>query len=149
MGKQILTPDRMQHYLRCILPMKRGMLVNAVSIIDKEMTPKQYEKINDSRVYDLAEKITVHIDSSFDEMFSGGRVEIRMKDGREFKASRASAHGSPFDPLSDSEIEKKFKDVALEVMNSKKVDRIIQTIWELEKIEDVSPFIRKFAADNK
>ncbi|NLC51933.1 MAG: MmgE/PrpD family protein [Firmicutes bacterium] len=125
------------------------MLVNAVSIIDKEMTPKQYEKINDPRVYDLAEKITVHIDSSFDEKFSGGRVEIRMKDGREFKASRAAAHGSLFDPLSDFEIEKKFKDVALDVMDPKKVDRIIQTVWELEKIEDVSPFIRKFAADNK
>lgn len=119
--------------------------VSAASVVDKEMTPKQYEKLNDKRIYDVAEKVSVHIDTYFDEKprREGGRVEIVMKNDKILKATRSIAHGHQNDPLTDSEIEAKFTAVAGNSLSKK----IIPTIWEFDKIKNISPFMRIFAKD--
>jgi 2-methylcitrate dehydratase len=127
--------------------------VHAASIVDREMTPKQYYKLTDQRIYELSEKITVHADPSFDATLTGGRSEITLRDGRVLKKSRPVAHGDaryPIrDPLSDAEIEKKFRAEAQEVMGNELVETIIKTVWRLEEVNNMASFGRMFAAQDR
>jgi len=90
----------------------------------------------------------VHPDPSFDETLTGGRSEITLKNGSVLKKSRPVAHGDARypvrDPLSDMEIEKKFKSEAQEVMDTELIDKIIKTVWKLEEVPDMASFARMF-----
>ncbi len=115
-----------------------SFFVNAASLIDKEMTPEQYLKLNNKRIYDLEEKITVSADPIFDDLLTGGKVIISMNDGSVYEAVKSVAHGDPTDPLTDSEIENKFK----AMVKGTNAQEIIDTIWELDKLKDISLLTR-------
>jgi 2-methylcitrate dehydratase PrpD len=47
------------------------------------------------------------------------------------------ATGSPENPMSDASLESKFRDLAGEVLNSSQVNKLLSTLWEIEKAPDL------------
>ena len=69
-----------------------------------------------------------------------GRVEVvlRLKDGNEFSKLVKVAKGDPENPLTAEEIESKFLDCAQFVFSRQDARRLLDMIFTLEQIEDIS-----------
>lgn len=109
---------------------------NAIAIIEREVRSNSAEprKFDDPVVLDLIEKIAVEVDSSLNTQ--AGISEIITKDGRRFRKRIDVPHGRGDDPLTDNEIEDKFKELASKYMRDTQVNHIIETIWNVDMLKD-------------
>jgi 2-methylcitrate dehydratase len=136
---------------------------NAVAIVDRWVGPasKDPSRFGDPRIVDLIEKMTVSGDPSWkpkrhglDKIYytySGfeGASEIVLKDGRRFQKTVTTPHGFGNDPLTDKELEDKFTDVARAYMSEKRMRDVIDTIWNLDKVTDMSQLMRLLVSETK
>jgi 2-methylcitrate dehydratase len=111
---------------------------NAIVIKERACGPDQFtqEKLNDPVVLDLIDRITVESDPTLPRLV--GISEIRTKDGRRFEKSAGAPHGMPEDPFSDQEIEEKFRIQSAKHMADGQSRKIVDTVWNLEKLSDMS-----------
>jgi 2-methylcitrate dehydratase PrpD len=112
---------------------------NALAIKERSFGPDSFrhEKFTDETVLDLIEKITVETDPSYPSYSFSGASEITTKDGRFFQKQVAMPHGFGNDPLTDQELEDKFSEMASKYMPQKQIKKIFDSIWNLEKMEDI------------
>ena len=112
--------------------------MTAIAIKDRAMGPEQFtpEKFVDPVVQDLIERITVEPDPGMSSKGFQGSSEIATKDGRHFIKRIDTPHGLGEDPLSDRELEDKFRKMASKYMGEPKIQRIINTVWNLDRIDD-------------
>jgi 2-methylcitrate dehydratase len=113
---------------------------NAIVIKERALGPEQLrpEKFNDPVVLELIEKITVVADPSLGgEFTSGGVSEITTNDGRRLEKRMDAPRGGFTDPLTDAEVEDKFKRTARLCMDAGKIEAIIDTVWNVDKLETV------------
>lgn len=67
------------------------------------------------------------------------RVEVTTKDGRKFdRWADENYRGSPHNPLSDDELECKFKDCAEGLLDDCRVQSLFDMVWKLEAQKDVT-----------
>lgn len=110
---------------------------NAIVIKERAFGPESIipEKFTDPVVLDLIEKITVEPDSSLPR--EAGISEIVTKDGRCFQKRVDTPHGFGDDPLTDKELEEKFRKMAAKHMDEEQVQKIIDIVWNTEKVDDM------------
>jgi 2-methylcitrate dehydratase len=111
----------------------------AMAIKERDFGPKSFEpnKFEDPVILDLIEKISVEFDPSIPEWSRQGISEITTKDGRFFQKHIKTPHGFDDDPLTDEELENKFSEMAIKFMSKDQIARLIDIIWNIEKIDDV------------
>ncbi len=92
--------------------------------------------INDPIVLSLLDKFTIVADKSFTASFpkdSIAEVEVITYDGKSFKVRVDHPKGEPENPLSDNELETKFRSLAcFSERNQKQADLIIDTVLDIE-----------------
>lgn len=112
---------------------------NAIAIKDRSFGPESIapEKFSDPVVLDLIEKITVEADPALPAQGGQGISEITTNDGRRFKHHIETPHGSHGDPLSDKEIEDKFREMAQKYMDDEQIQRLFDTVWNIENLADM------------
>ena len=113
---------------------------NAIAIKERAFGPEAFDprKFTDPVILDLIEKITIKPDLSIPE--HGHRVtsEITTKDGRQFQKCLENPHGMDDDPLTDEELEDKFRGMAAKYMGNGQIKKIIETVWNIESLDDAS-----------
>ena len=116
---------------------------NAMVIRDRDLTPDSYkpENYTDPVILDLIEKITVEADPNTPGLW-WGRSEITTKDGRVFQKRVDTIHGLGGDPLTDTEVEEKFRKMAIKYMSERQMKQIIDTVWNLEKLDDMGKLMK-------
>ena len=113
--------------------------VISVAIVDRAVTVEQFspEKLNDPQVKDLSNKIEYAIDPELPQLFSAGAVEITTLNGDTYTCQVDVPKGKPSNPMSDPEVEEKFRMMATKLLDDQQVRDCVNTIWNLEKISDV------------
>jgi hypothetical protein len=71
-----------------------------------------------------------------------GRVTIQLASGERLEEIVTDAKGSLTDPLSDRAIEAKLRDCARLGKSDWDVDRIIDRVWRIDTLDDVSSLMR-------
>jgi 2-methylcitrate dehydratase len=74
-------------------------------------------------------------------------VNITTTDGRKFLKQLDYPKGDPRNPLSDAEIEEKFRALAEGVLSARAQDKLIDAIWNLEKCATVTKLMALMKAD--
>ena len=112
---------------------------NAIAIKERSFGPESImpEKFTDPIVLDLIEKITVEPDPTMPERGYQGISEITTKDGRRFQKRVDTPHGFGDDPLSDGELEDKFREMAAKYMGEKQIKEIFSSVWNVERLDDM------------
>ena len=128
--------------------------VIAAALVDRQVTPAQFEmaKIMDPKIREQLKKVEVVADPEIERVFPALQrviINIATKDGRTFSKQLDYPKGDPRNPLTDAEIEEKFRALAEGVLSKKAQDRLISAIWKLEKIESASKLMRLMKADVK
>ena len=92
------------------------------------------EILQDSRIVALRRDMQIVQDESFtrDQAY----VSVTLKEGRTLAQEVRDAIGSLQRPLSDHDLETKFRDLAEDVLSTENIDRIVACLWGMESLED-------------
>jgi 2-methylcitrate dehydratase len=128
--------------------------VIAAALVDRQVTPAQFEmkKIMDPTIRAQLKKVEVVADPEIEKVFPALQrviVNITTKDGKSFSKQLDYPKGDPRNPLSDAEIEEKFHALAEGVLSDPAQKKLVNAIWNLEKIESVSKLMALMKADVK
>lgn len=116
----------------------------AAALIDGRFSVDQVDDaaIRRQDILDLTRRIEIVEDPELDGLGDRYRyavkLEVYLSDGTCVQEKVLQARGSKEWPLTESEIVDKFKLLASKVLNQTKVDRLLETVLKLEKLEDAS-----------
>jgi len=100
--------------------------------------------VRDQAVIALRERVGATADQNMKE--DQVRVSVLLKDGRRLDKFIEHATGSARNPLSDAQLEAKFKGLAEGILPTDRVDRLINFCWNLERAPDAAQLARLAAA---
>jgi hypothetical protein len=89
---------------------------------------------------DWRRKVKAELDASLPD--GAARVIVKLTSGETFEEIVMDAKGSLADPLSDRDIEAKLRDSARLGGADWDVDRVIDHVWRLDTLADVSSLMR-------
>jgi 2-methylcitrate dehydratase len=117
--------------------------VIAAALADRQVTPLQFTdaKINDRVIRAQLNKVKVVADPEIEKVFPALQrviVKITTTDGRTFAKQLDYPTGDPRNPVSDKGIEEKFEALAEPVMDAAARRKLIDAIWNMDKIASVS-----------
>jgi 2-methylcitrate dehydratase PrpD len=92
--------------------------------------------VNDPRVVELRGKVKATVDDSIDE--AAVRVAAVLKDGRRVEVNVEHAIGSLQKPLSDAQLEAKFRSLVEPVLGQARAGDITRECWKLASVTDVN-----------
>ena len=108
------------------------------------------ENLKNEDILNLSKKVKVETDPDIDKAYFeedkiSARVVITTQKGEKFEKYVGTPSGDPRNPISQQEIEDKFKDQASYSLKPDEVEPIIQKIYEFEDIEDISTLMSLLA----
>ncbi|MBI2400892.1 MAG: MmgE/PrpD family protein, partial [Deltaproteobacteria bacterium] len=120
----------------------------AAAILDGSVSLSTYsERMEDEDLLEFTAKVKVEVDPDMDRMYPSAipnRVEVRLKSGKHITAEMIYPKGHPKNPMTDHEVEEKFKALGAWAITGKKADEILSKIWALEKMADIKELMRLF-----
>src|SRR5256885_15274816 len=117
--------------------------VIAAALAERQVTPAQFEmkKIMDPTIRAQLKKVEAVADPEIEKVFPALQrviVNITTTDGRTFSKQLDYPKGDPRNPLSDQDVEEKFAALAEGVLSQGSQKRLVDAIWNLEKVASVS-----------
>jgi 2-methylcitrate dehydratase len=90
----------------------------------------------------MIDKVRLKADPSLDRFGRAGISEIRTKQGAVYRQRVDYPKGDPRNPMTDQEIEEKFRAMAERFMTETQIKKVISTVYQLEKLETVNNLMR-------
>jgi len=111
----------------------------AVGLVDGAVLPAQFSdhRAMDPVVGALRDRIELSVDPSLPS-HTACTVVLRLKDGRSYTERVDYATGTPERPMTDEQVEAKFRSLAGEVLPREQMDRAVQTLWELDRVPEAA-----------
>jgi 2-methylcitrate dehydratase len=120
----------------------------AAAILDGNVSLSTfYERIEDEDLIGFTQRVRVEVDPDMDRMYPAAipnRVEVVLKSGKLITGEMIYPKGHPMNPMTDREVEEKFRALSAWALTDKKADGILSRIWELEKLSDIKELTRLF-----
>ena len=102
------------------------------------------QAVRDPAVIALRERVSATVDQAIGE--DQVRIAIVLKDGRRLDKFIEHAIGSAGNPMTDAQLEAKFKSLAEGALPADRVSRLIDFCWKLEHAADAAQLARLAAA---
>jgi 2-methylcitrate dehydratase PrpD len=111
---------------------------SAVAVIHGAAGEEEYsdEVVRDPRVVALRDKVTATVDKAMHE--DQVRVTIKLKGGKTLERYVEHAVGSLGRPMSDADLEAKFRALCSGILAKAEADRLIRLCWDIGKLEDAA-----------
>jgi len=97
-------------------------------------------RVLDPKMVALRKKVKARIVPGFKD--TEARVTLTTKGGKKYSAYVDIPKGDPRNPPSDQELESKFRTLAPVVLSESRMNRLVEAIWNLEKLKDIRQLIR-------
>jgi len=115
----------------------------ALAMCDGKVTLDQFteSRLHDPEILDCMNKVKIEASAEFKTKYPetiAAFVDIKAADGAVYSGSQIYPKGDPRNRMSVEEVKDKFRSLALNTFDSDQVEKIIDSILELEKVEDVS-----------
>jgi len=114
----------------------------AAAVVDRKITTDQFsdERIADPKIRSVLPKIVGEASEEFERMFPAkqpSKVVITLNDGTAFTAEVDYPKGDPREPMSQDDLDDKFKGLTSLILDDKSRNKIKDTIWNLESLNNV------------
>ena len=115
---------------------------SAVALIHGAAGDEEYSDVavRDAQVIALRDRVNATVDASMHE--DQVRVTIRLKGGRSVEKYVEHVIGSLGRPMSDKDLEAKFRSLVKPILPPAQVDRLIQLCWGIGKLDNVAELAR-------
>ena len=109
----------------------------AAAFQDGAVTPASFapSRVQDPALRSLIQKLTVVEEPEFTGRYpveSCTRIEVTTNDGRRVTAETRHPKGHYRNPLTDAEVEEKFRGLACAALGAEGCDRVLAEVWDLE-----------------
>jgi 2-methylcitrate dehydratase PrpD len=113
----------------------------AVGLVDGGAFPLQYtdNRVNDPVITNLRDRITAIADESLGE--DQAIVTVNLRDGRSYTERIDHATGAPENPMSDSYLEDKFRNLTEDVLPKNQRETLLDKLWNLETVTDLGEIL--------
>ena len=120
----------------------------AVSLIDGQAEEAQFTdaRVRDPRVVALSDKVHAVVDSAMPA--DAVTMELTLRDGRKLKKHVEHALGSLENPLTDGQLDDKFRRLCAGILNDTQVEQLIEQCHSLMELPDVGVIARTAARRN-
>jgi 2-methylcitrate dehydratase len=114
----------------------------AVALLDGEVTLRQFdpERFTAPDILELLTKVKVHLDDALTHRYPRGipnRVVVTLHDGRQFTTEIEFPRGHAGNPMTDSEVEAKFRALVEPTYGRATADAVLAKCWEFENVANV------------
>ncbi|MDA0734412.1 MAG: MmgE/PrpD family protein [Chloroflexi bacterium] len=115
----------------------------AVGLVDGGAFPAQYtdERVKNHIIAGLRERIEATIDDSLVE--DAAEVTVTLRDGRAYTEKVEHATGAPENPMTDRQLDDKFRALVGNVLSKARVERLLASLWDLDSVEDIGDVVRQ------
>jgi 2-methylcitrate dehydratase len=119
----------------------------AVTLADGEVTLKQFdpERFTEPKVLELTAKVKVHLDDALTARYPRGipnRVVVTLDDGRVFEREVEFPRGHAGNPMTDAEVEAKFRTLVEPKYGKERANQILARCWKLEELTSVTELLK-------
>ncbi|HWP59888.1 MAG TPA: MmgE/PrpD family protein [Candidatus Acidoferrales bacterium] len=120
----------------------------AAGLVDGELGPEQYreEKLRDPDVLSLVDKISLQADPALDAHWPKAavtRVALRARGGKSYEATTLYPPGHHRNPLTDEQLNEKFRRLAKAVLSAARAQRVIETVARLDELSSAAELTRQ------
>ena len=114
----------------------------AVALQDGGVTLQSFgaKRLRDPALAELMKKIRVVRDNDFVDRYPAAmptRITIRTREGKPYTKQKDLPLGHPGNPMSDREVEAKFRSLVGRRLGRAKTERLIQRVWQLDRLTDI------------
>lgn len=118
----------------------------AVALADGDVTLAQFEpeRFTDSALLDLVAKVKVHRDAGLSARYPAGipnRITITLDNGKQLVKEIEFPRGHARNPMTDAEVEKKFRTMVEPRYGKDKADKVLKACWELDKLKGAGELV--------
>ncbi len=119
----------------------------AAAIVDRKITTDQFndERIKDPQIVSVIQKIKGEASQEFERMFPAkqpSKVVIKVKSGESFSAQLDYPKGDPREPMTNADLEIKFKSLAAGLISDSRQNEIREAVWNLESFGTIGEFMK-------
>ena len=114
---------------------------------DVTLTTFDEERFTDPALVAFTGKVKVHLDDALSKRYPRGipnRITLTLADGRSLVREVEFPRGHAGNPMTDAEVETKFRGTVEPKYGKQKADAILARCWDLEKLTSVTDLIRMF-----
>ncbi len=110
----------------------------AVALQDGTVTPASFnpQRIQAPELHSLISRMNAEEDPEYSRLYPDEincRLEITTSSGKQLAAHTAYPKGHPRNPLTDAEIDAKFRSLSAELLTAQQCDRALNLLWSLEQ----------------
>jgi len=125
--------------------------ITARAMFDGDISNASYDhdKLHDPRILAFMRNVTVKEDPAFAKLIGNApstRLTVTLSDGKQIVSQVDNLAGFPGQPMSRSDIERKFRGNVGSRWPADRTDAVLQTLWALETVDDISAFMGKSLA---
>ncbi|GBD35503.1 2-methylcitrate dehydratase [bacterium HR36] len=125
----------------------------AVALYDGEVSLASFDDrhLQDQQLLQLVAKVQVHRDPDLSARYPDSipnRLEITLRRGEKLVAEVEFPRGHACNPVSDSELETKFRSLVAPLFGNERTEALLAGLWELENISQASSLLEMFTLDH-
>ncbi|OGQ09423.1 MAG: 2-methylcitrate dehydratase [Deltaproteobacteria bacterium RIFCSPLOWO2_12_FULL_43_16] len=114
----------------------------AVALMDGEVSLNQFseKRFKDKKLHNVMQKVKVVRDKGLTKQYPEAmpnHIIIITKNGREFSGKIEYPKGHPKNPMTDREVEEKFKTLSQGLISARNIDKILSILWRLEELNNL------------
>jgi 2-methylcitrate dehydratase PrpD len=115
----------------------------AVGLVRGKAGLQEYsdETVNDPEVKRVREHVTATGDPSLSE--DQARIDVALADGRQVSIVIHESLGNLKRPMTNAQLEAKFRDQAAPRLSPATIDRLIEQCWTIDRLDDVGAIVRE------
>jgi len=113
----------------------------AIGLVRGKAGIREYtdEAVNDPQIKRVRESVSAVGDPSITE--DQARIEVEMTSGARLTRFVEQSLGNIHRPMSDQQLENKFRDQAVAALPAARVEKAIELCWTIDELEDVAELI--------
>lgn len=117
-----------------------------VAVCRRRAFPPEFapETIKDSQILKVASKVKIEVDPEAERRYPKdylATVDIRTKDGNIYSRHADHAKGNVENPVTDEELEEKFRRLTEKALTDEKAKQVIEMVWKLDELKDIAQLI--------
>jgi 2-methylcitrate dehydratase len=101
--------------------------------------------VRDPRILELTKRVKATATEEADRRMPDAmlcRMELATKSGETHRATVEYHKGHWKNPMTDAEVEAKFRTLAAHVLKPPEIDRLLESLWRLEELDDAGEAVR-------
>jgi 2-methylcitrate dehydratase PrpD len=114
----------------------------ALSLYYDPKDPESFaeKRISEEKILAMMRKVRLRVDPEIEKKGwdRAARVTLRLRDGTRPSVLVVHFKGAPHNPMSQLELEEKARNVTRPILSERKLGRLIDTIRNVEKMDDIA-----------